>query len=275
MITALSVVTPEKGRGIKRLINTLKRDKITVELKKSRGVSIKQITCISRRGTPDFQKIDRFVGAQRNHLLCALNLALPESSGYRRFYSPVFTARLCTNMALSVIGRCKSPESLVIGVYDPNGALHGFLSCILQYCCDVYVVTDNPQSYQSELEAAMEQLGAAAVVTKQRGELSRCDVVVAPVQITEELPLKDSALVFTNNPPKSGINGTVLCKYYFKMPCGFDKIKPRELEEDYFCSALYTLGGQYELGSIIPTLCRAGSSTHTVRSLCAYLERST
>lgn len=275
MITALSVITPEKGIGIKRLINTLKRDKITVELKKSRGVCIKQITCISRSGKPDFQKIDKFVGAQRNHLLCAPSLTLPESIGYRRFYSPAFTARLCTNMALCVIGKCKSPESLVIGVYDPSGALHGFLSCILQHCCDVYVVTDNPQSYQRELETAMEQLGATAVVTKQRSELSRCDVVVAPVQITEEIPLKDNALVFTNNPPKSSINGIVLCKYYFKMPCGFDKIKPQELEGDYFCSALYTLGGQYELGSIIPTLCRTDSSSHTIRSLCAYLERFT
>lgn len=273
MITALSIVVPEKGRGIKRLFNSLRSDKINVELKRARGVCIKHITYLNRRGKPDIGKIDKLVGAQRNHLLCDENISFPENSGYKRFYSSAFSARLCTNMALYAVSKCKNPENLTIGVYDPSGSLHGFLLGILRFCCDVYVVTDNPQSYCHELDEAMNELGAAAVVTKQRDELRRCDLIAAPSQICEKLPLREDAVVLTGAAPKENIKGLVYSKYYFKMPNGFDRIKPAELEEDYFCSALYSLGSQYELGSIIPAICRGGTSSQTVQSLCAYLER--
>ncbi len=273
MITALTIETPEKGRGIRRLINSLRRDGVNVELKRARGVCIKHITYISRRGKVDIGKIDRFIGAQRNHLLCEEDISFPKNSGYKRFYSPAFTARLCTNMALYTISKCKNPENLKIGIYDPDGSQHGLLTCVLRDCCDVFVVTDNPNDYLCELDEAMEKLGATAVVTKQRDELSCCDFVIAPAVISEKLPLREDAVVLTNEPPKESIKGLVYSKYYFKMPNGFDKIKPKELGEDYFCSALYTLGSQYELGSIIPTLCRSGASSQTIKSLCAYLER--
>lgn len=274
MITALCVKVPEKKKGISKLINHFRNDKVDVEIKSARGVSLKKITYTSYSGKIKLDKTDHIIGAQRSRLLCSDKLRFPEDSGYRRFYSTEFSARLCTNMALSILKEFKYPEKIKVGIYDPDGDSHDFLFHVLNLCSDVTVVTNNGEAYQYELDRAMDELGASAIVTKNTDDLSKCELVVAPCVIEEKLPLKSDTLVMTVENPKVPTSGLVYYKYYLKMPNGFDSIKPQELEEDYFCSALYTLAFQYELGSIVPTLCRNFSTSQTVKSLCAGLEAS-
>lgn len=273
MITALSVVVPEKEKGIKKFLNILKRDSINVEIKKARGVSIKHVTYKCFSGRVRLEKIDKIIGAQRNHLICSEKLKFPENSGYKRFSSPVFSARLCTNMALCVLKECLHPEKIKVGIYDPDCVAPDFLFCVLNYCSDVVVITENADAYACELSRAMDELGASAVVTKNTAELADRSLVIAPTVICEELPLKADAIVLTNGNPKARTSGLVYFKYSLRMPNGFDLIKPKEIDEEYFCAALYTLASQYELGSIVPSLCRNFSSAQTVKSLCAYVNR--
>lgn len=273
MITALSVIVPDKGKGLKKLINHLKKDRIIVQIKTARGVNLKHITYTSYSGKLKLEKVDKIVGAQRNHILCKQGLVFPKESGYRRFCSPAFTARLCINMAIYVLRNCVCAGRLKLGIYDPDGVACDFLSLALRYCSDITVVTQNSDSYHEELNIAMEELGATAVITNRKYELIDCDFVVAPQNINEKLPIKRDALVLTNGCPKQHVQGLVYYKYYLRMPNGFDRIKPAELDEEYFCSALYTLGAQYELGSIVPAVCRNYSSSQTVKSLCAYVNR--
>lgn len=273
MITTLSVKLPEKPKGIKSLFYALRRDKAAVEIKKARGVSVKQITYTSYSGKVRLDKVDCIIGAQRNHLICSPKLRFPENSGYRRFSSNAFSIRLCTNMALSTVESCLHPELLKVGIYDPDGDSHEIMFHILKHCCEVKVVTNDYDSYQFELERAMDELGASAVVTKNTDDLSECQLVVAPCIIEEKLPLKPDTLVLTVGAPKAELNGLVYYKYRLRMPKGFEILKPQDFDEEYFCSALYTLASQYELGSIIPQLCQNCSSSQTVKSLCAYLNR--
>lgn len=273
MITSLCLKLPDKPRGIKKLIYHLRRDRVEAEIKKARGVSVKQVTYTSYSGKVRLDKIDCIIGAQRNHLLCSSKLKFPENSGYRRFSSNVFSARLCTNMALCAVKCCLRPETLKVGIYDPDGDSHDFLIHILKYCSDVAVVTDYEQPYRYELDKAMDELGASAVVTKSRNELADCNFVIAPCVIEEVLPFKQETLVLTAGRPAVPSSGLVYYKYHLRMPNGFDILKPDGLDEEYFCSALYTLASQYQLGSVIPSICRNYSSSQTVKSLCAYLNR--
>ena len=273
MITALSVTVPDKRKGLKRLIDFLRKDKVDVQVNRARGVYLKHVTYTSYSGKINIKKIDRIIGAQRNHLLCSENLKLPKEHGYKRFYSPVFTARLCTNMALYVIRNCSCSEKIKLGIYDPDALSTDFLLLALRNCCDVIVVTNNSQPYFDELNRAMDELGATAVITNQTSELSDRDFIVAPSTIKEKLSLRHDALVLTNGCPQSETGGMIYYKYYLRMPNGFDRIKPIELDEEYFCSALYTLASHYELGSIVPTVCRNYFSSQTVKSLCTYVDR--
>lgn len=273
MITALSVKVPEKTTGINKFINKIRRDKVESSIKRARGVSVKHITYTSYSGKIKLEKADKIIGKQRSQLLCDKNLKFPQGSGYRRFDSTEFSARLCTNMALCVLMECELPEKLKIGIYDISGKNAGFLFNVLEYCSDVSVVTKNSEEYQTVLNRALDELGASAVVTENISEFENCNFVIAPQIIEEELPFKEDTLVLTAGCPKVHNEGMLYYKYHFRMPNGFDLIKPEALDEEYFCSALYTLASQYELGSIVPLVCCNYSSSQTVKSLCAYVSR--
>lgn len=272
MITALSVSIPEHRKGIMGLADRLKKDKLEVEICKARGVQLKHITYTSFSGEIRLDKASRAIGAQRGQLLCSEKLVFPHKSGYKRFFSTSFSARLCTNMALSVLQECKCSASLRVGIYDLKATDCDFLINVLEYCSDVVAVTQNERPYFYVADRALDEIGATALITKNTSELSECDLIIAPSVIDVSLPLKASAIVLTTKRPKCKVGGMVYYRYNFSMPNGFAGIKPEELDEEYFCSALYTLGAQYELGSIVPLSCRNENMSQTVKSLCAAIE---
>ena len=273
MITALSVKVPEKTTGVNKLINKIRRDKVESTIKRARGVSVRHITYTSYSGKIKLEKTDRIIGEQRTQLLCDKNLKFPLESGYKRFDCIDFSSRLCTNMALCVLMEYENPEKLKIGIYDKDGNNANFLYYVLEYCSNVTVVTHNTDEYKMVLDRALDELGASAVITESVSEIENCNFVVAPQIIEEQLPLKSDTLVLTAGCPKVHNNGMLYYKYHFKMPNGFDVLKPDALDEEYFCSSLYTLASQYELGSIVPLVCSNYSTSQTTKSLCAYVSR--
>ena len=234
---------------------------------------VKQLTYICRRQKVNLNKIDRAIGNQRTRLLCCEEMIFPNDSGYKRFYSPLFSARLCTNMALFALSKFDTPERLTVGIYDPDAQCTDLVSFVLKYTGNACIITDNEDVFYDELNTIAEETGACAVVTHHREQLSNCDLVIAPFEIEENLPVRNDAVILTNGRPKENIKGFVYFRYCFKMPNGFALLRPEGLSEEYFCSALYTLGSQYELGSIVPDLCRNDTEAQTVKSLCSYLAR--
>ncbi len=273
MITALSVRVPERQRGIRALTGILRRDKVEITTKRARGVSLRHIVYTSYSGEVRLEKADEAVGMQRDRLLCSDKLEFPPSSGYKRFSSAAFSARLCENFALGVIASCKKAPALRIAIYDPSAYCAELLPNLLERCDDVSVVTDCVEPYYCAADRALSELGAAAVITRQRGVLSDRDFIIAPMTIKESLPVKNNAVLFTVSRPKIKIAGNIFSRYHFKMPNGFADIKPEELSEEYFCSALYTLGAQFELGSILPLSAVSNTGTRDAKALAEFLDR--
>lgn len=176
-------------------------------------------------------------------------------------------------MALYALSKFDTPERLTVGIYDPDAQCTDLVSFVLKYTGNVCIITDNEDVFYDELNTIAEETGACAVVTHHREQLSNCDLVIAPFEIEENLPVRNDAVILTNGRPKENIKGFVYFRYCFKMPNGFALLRPEGLSEEYFCSALYTLGSQYELGSIVPDLCRNDNEAQTVKSLCSYLAR--
>lgn len=272
MLTAFSVKLLPKSAGIKGIANRLRRDKVEVHIARARGVTLKHITYISSSGEVRLEKTDAAVGEQRDRLLCSDKLIFPHRSGYKRFCSQRFSARLCTNMALSVLMRCQNSAALRVGIYDPTGENADFLLSALLYSSDVVAVTGCTEVYREVAAQAMEELGASALVTFRKEELARCHLIVAPDTVREPLPIRQDSILLSTACPEADLQGKIYYKYGFRMPNGFDSIKPDELDEEYFCSALYTLGSQYELGSIVPLSAKGREEKCTVKSLADCLD---
>ena len=162
MITALSVKIPEKKKGLGKVTDKLRRDRIEVEDKNARGVTLRHITYTSYSGELRLEKINFAVGVQRGRLLCSDRLIFPRQSGYRRFTSSAFSSRLCTNFALSVLNNCKNAAGLRVAIYDPAAYCADFLLSVLAHCSDVSVVTSCFEPYLCVAERALSETGAAA-----------------------------------------------------------------------------------------------------------------
>ena len=272
MITALSVKIPEKQKGLRAIAERLRRDRVEVEDREARGVRLRHVTYVSYSGELRLEKTLDAIGCQRGRVLCSERLIFPRASGFRRFSSTAFSSRLCTNFALQTLSFCRSAPKLRVALYDPAACCPDLLLHLLERCADVTVVTSVFEPYALASERALHELGAAAMVTKNRAELASRSLVIAPQKIAERLETDKNAVVLTAAKPCVEPGGEVLCRYRFKMPNGFDALKPAELSEEYFCSALYSLGAQYELGSIVPLGVDGKSGSQTVNSLSELLD---
>lgn len=272
MITALNVEVPDKGRGIIRLINSLKRDKYEISLNRARGVCLKKINVRTYSGRVKLDKLDCILGANHKNILCPDNIKFPIESGFHKFESDIFASRLCTNMGLEILRNCHFTDDIHLGIYDTNGNSADFLLYALKYCSNITIITNAREIYSEQLDRAMNELGATAVISDKDEDLTDCNFIIAPEIINHTLPIKSESVVLTNRKPSAYISASVYYNYIFKVPNGFDKIKPAELSDEYFCSALYILENQYELGSIIPKMCCNSSVSQTVKSLSAYMD---
>lgn len=270
MIAALNIEYGNKGRGLRRLINKIKRDRITVELRKARGVCLVYVTYTSYNGKINLDKLSGVFGSRSRCILCDSRIEFPKNSGFIRFESDSFRIRLCTNMAYQIL-KDSDGLSISLGIYDPNGIISDFLPASLEFCRRVTVVTNESKIYQTQLNRALDELGATAVITSKTDELENCNLIIAPEVIDTSLCIKSSAIVLTTQKPKKPTSGHIYYEYSFKMPASLAQIKPDVLSDEYFCSALYTIENRYELGSIVPNLCSDGTNSQTIPSIQKFL----
>lgn len=121
-------------------------------------------------------------------------------------------------MALYALSKFDTPERLTVGIYDPDAQCTDLVSFVLKYTGNACIITDNEDVFYDELNTIAEETGACAVVTHHREQLSNCDLVIAPFEIEENLPVRNDAVILTNGRPKENIKGFVYFRYCFKMP---------------------------------------------------------
>lgn len=266
MLTSLTIVQVPFEKSIKGIIKRIRGDKIVVCVDRARGVYIRKITYYAYGEKIKYDKIFQIAGDSSYNILCSESLKFPENCELKRFDDKTFLKRLCTNFALAVLSKSDNSEKLKIGLYDPDGVQFDLLPHLMNYSSNVAVVTNSPNNYYDVLEVIMEEMGACAIVTMNENELKNCDLVIAPQRINRLIEFNEKALILTVGRPKVDVKGNLYYKYYIKMPNGFDRIKPEDLSNEYFCSALYYVAKQHRLGSIIPQLCGNFSFTQTVKS---------
>ena len=265
MLTALSVKLPEQPPGFKRFLGKLRGDRVQIDIKRARGVTLKHVTYISFSGQVRLDKTDKIIGSQRSRLLCSDKLVFPRQSGYHRFDASDFNVRLCTNTALAVLQR--RGESIRLGIADFDGRYTELTLSALRLCNNVTVITNRGDIYRETNEQALDELGASAYITSNAEDMSESDLIIIPEPSYAPLGISPDAVVLAVEPPPNQ-NNNWFYRYKIKIPNGFDAIKPEDLDGAYFCSALYTLGSQYELGSIVPVRVEADGRTCTVETLC-------
>lgn len=82
MLTALTVKKHERRKGMKGLVDRLKRDRAVVQVKRARGVYLKQITYISYGRKPRFEKLEKIIGDSKNRIICSPKINFHDECGF-------------------------------------------------------------------------------------------------------------------------------------------------------------------------------------------------
>ncbi len=274
MLTALTIDNQLQDKWYRKLFDRIRGNSLKVEIKSARGVTLRHIIYTNRNGRINWMKISSVIGSRRNNIICDENISLPSELGFRRFENTEFSIRLATNMGVYILSQLdKTADKIKVGFFDIRGDSTDCISSIIRYTSNVVIVTDNLTAFNLELRRIYEETGASIQATGNRIQLMDCDLVIAPMEIQELLPLSGNTIVLTGFAPTVCLPGLVYYSYYFRMPNKFDGIKPKEIPEEYFAGALYTGARQYQLGSIVPTVCSNYSSSQTSISICNYLEK--
>lgn len=271
MLTSLCINKPQHSSLAASLLSRLKRDKISVRIKESANIRIKEIAYTSRHKSINWKRLDRYVGAQRNHLLCTADVKLPDNIGYRRFKNNELYTRLCTNLALCIIKSLSKQGEVSVGLYDDQAIHTQLCEYILKYTDSLVIKTQALDVYSQTARSVLGDTGAVLRFSKGDTSLSTSSLVIAPDPIQKPICVSENAVVLTTSKPLINQAGRVIYGYNIKLPDRYKKAMPECLDETYFASALYAVGHEYNLGSLVPWLCYDDTGAHTVNSLCKML----
>ena len=271
MITAFHIVD-NTAAGPRAILNLVRHNRIRVEHLYCDTAAMKTITYERRRGRVNWTSVDRFISGDRGRLLCREGTELPAERGYRRFSSDELSLRLCENAALYLMRQIKEPHLRVV-LIDDTGDHAGLCAYLSEDTDRLTVVTRDPKLYLRESDRLMEERGAVLNISQSITPFKSADLIIAPARLTRDIGCGEDAVVLSSAAPTVAQNAPVLRDYWFDLPEKYRALKPDWLDDMYYASALYTLGGAHELGSAVFRRCSDGVCIHTRMSLTELLRK--
>lgn len=272
MITVLTVVEDKASSFFKRIGKYLKGNEIKTLSKTKEGITVVHIKYYQRRNKIDWEKIKEQAGYERKSLLCSSSLRPPAYVGITRYKGNSLQRRLAENASLTVLNRMgKERQKIEVGLYDPKGRYGDLVEDLLQYTNKLTIVTDKDLFYKEVHSDIMDRYGASFLIQNHVNRLSSCQLIIAPDKIEKRLPVSSGAVVFTGEEPAVGLQGLVFDRYEFALAQKYKSIKPGELSDAYFAQALYDKEKQYELGQVVPDMCKRNGMGSTIQEICTIL----
>lgn len=269
MLTALNIEDHTR-RGAMRLLSFFRHNRIRVEHLYCDSAAVKSVVYELHRGRVNWNSVERFVHDRRGCVLCPEGAELPDQLGYRRFVSRELNRRMCENAALHLLQE-PGMDRVRVALLDDTGEHAGLCSYLVDCTDRLLVLTRSTSLYMDEADRILEERGAVIRIAAAGSDLHAADLIIAPRALREDIRCSGDAVVLSGERPLARQNAPVIYDYIFDLPAKYRRIKPPYLDDMYFASALYSLGGVHELGSSVFRRCYDGQVLHTRMSLSEQL----
>jgi hypothetical protein len=266
-------ISKQQPKGVWKLINIFRKDKITEEYIDTGSLTVRKITYISHHKEINWDFVHRQAGYEAKSLVAGNDVRFPYGTGLIKFYDKGFMERMTENFAYGVLKEMENPEKLNIAFYDIDGSHSDFVEVLCQFAHELVVATGNKEKYGIVAEKLMVEKGVSLIITNRLSRLRNCTFVIAPSKIKKAIELNTKGVVLTSQPPCCDIKSRCYTGYQINLPEKYRRILNDGMEEMYLASCLYSKGRQHNLGSIIPNVAYNNSSTCTIKSLAKYLDK--
>ncbi len=272
MLTALHIKETESNSAFQRVFSSFRRNSVKVRIKENSDVQVKIIEVVKRRKALNWSKLDKYIGAQRNRLLCDAKTKLPKGRSYKRFFCDDYKHQLCINLSISLLSSLNDC-TLKVGFVDMKMQFDSVINYLLKYIDTLTVITEKTDEYMEIADQLLEETGAPLRISKSTKALANCDLVIAPNGLYFDFIPKHNAVILTDRAIDKAIDCIVIHDYDIVLPKDIDSLCPEFLNRTYFASALYCVEKMYQLGSLIPSMCLSSNSVLTISSLKNQLKK--
>lgn len=271
MITVLSVTDKPPQNIHEKIRAVFKPCTVSATQISEKNFSLLHIRYQRHRGGIRFKKIYPLALGSPKEIICSAELDL-SGTPFVRFENHELTERLFFNAVRSIFKSLNfKPENLSLTLYDSEGKFSYFAEFLLQYAVDVTVITNATEFYEKEAHRYMDNFGASLRIQSQiNGSVS---FLVSPSRMGQTLPLEQNTLVFTPYKPSVGLNGLVFDKMTVQPPPIFQRLKPDEVDNLTFLSALYSLEFCRELGKLKPNGFEICGQPYTLAQCIAFCQK--
>lgn len=248
MITVLSLSDDIPRHFFWKIKALFKPCTISATLTSDKKISVLHIRYLRHRGSIKFKKIYSFALGSPKEILCRSDIDL-SNTPFVRFESNELSLRLFYNSVRSILKTASlAPEHTQLTLYDEKGEYSYFAELLLQYASQVRVITDAREYYEKEAQRYMDTFGASLII--QRTLQNRAGILISPSRLHSLIPLEYDDIVFTPEPPAVGLRGIVFERMMLCPPPSLLRLKPDEIDDITFLSALYTLEYHHEIAKI-------------------------
>ncbi|MDR0914222.1 MAG: hypothetical protein LBM65_03560 [Oscillospiraceae bacterium] len=271
----LTVFNVENTSSKWKIMRFFSLNKVIVSYDESCDIAIRNVSYVCRNGKIDWQYAAKALGQGRNCVLAPEQLLLPQGCGITRFLGQEYYSIMCCNFFFAVLNQAAKIgdiSRLKIGLYDETGAFATLLKKLLGYTSNLRVLTKTPEVYGRENSKIFEETGASAMVGTTPDFLRPCKIILAPGKISTPFEVENSSVMLTSAKPNASLFCRVFYSYKIELPKKYRKAKPQFLTDEYFASGLFSVGGVYKLGGIVPEFCSGGNCTQTIASLAEGLQ---
>ena len=273
MFTVLKIEDRVRNEISKRLLGRLPVNSMRYRSVPYSDFTINYIDFVSRNGRVSWKRIAKRLKKTGNEVVYCSKHQIPQGVGITPFVPFELRQRLCSNMALEVLGLMRTvPKSLKIGLYDPAGDFADLAPYLLRLTDNFVVVTKNLKFYSTMSQSLLADMGAVLRVSRNISSFCGCGFIISPYTIKEKFTPMSNAVVLTCERPKVMLPCSVYYRYSFRLPKELDKLRGEDVDTEVFGGALYSLCGVYRIGSLVPFVCMNGADSQTTLSLRKYFE---
>ncbi|MBQ9673002.1 MAG: hypothetical protein IJV39_03835 [Ruminococcus sp.] len=259
--------------GLKKLFAFIMKDKVSEDYIQVQNLLVHRIIYISCHSKINWDAVYTRAGYEAKCLVCNENIRFPYGMGMLRFSDNSFSKRMAENFAFSVLKAMPCPQKVKIAFYDVDGSEWGFVENLCRLTDNFIVVTANKEKYANVANLLMEDEGVSLVITNRLSRMKDCDLIIAPSRLNQKFDISSRAVIFTAEVPKCDVQAQCYYDYKVTLPNEYAPLTSAFVDELYIGSALYTIGKQYNLGGVVPTVAFNTTTTVTVKSMAKYLNK--
>lgn len=201
-----------------------------------------------KNGRIDWDMVYNTAGRESSRLIIPEGINPPKNSFVKSYDSSKFLTHVFYNTIFQLLKSIEtSPDSIIIGIYDPYAKAAAVSPLFLKYCRHLKIVTDVPDKYYKYSEKAMSEYGAGMIISDLCDSFENCNVIIAPFGMSGCKYYPHNALVFDID----GVCGYTVTKDCIRLPKIYTHDMPKRISEAVFAAALYERARVKEIGNII------------------------